>query len=292
MTLPSKGYSSLHGDGGSDIAGQVREQQARLAARLEGIDQILLTAGGKGGVGKSTVATNLAVTLARAGTQVGLLDADLEGATAARMLGATGMHARLGSGGVLPAEVHGIRVMSSDLLRPGELTPLNWPGLEDGAPVVGSAARATIVREFLADTAWGKLDHLVVDLPPGIDLSFLPACLGPQAGMVVVTLPNTVSLRVVSRATTVASAAGIRVLGLAVNMAYVPCEHCGNRISLSDNGAVNTASELLGLPVLATLPWDAAVAAGAELGVPAVLHEGAANHAYATLASRIMEVLG
>lgn len=292
MALPTKSYSDIHGDGGSDIAGQVAEQQARLAARLGAIDRILLTASGKGGVGKSTVATNLAAALAKAGSQVGLVDADLEGATAARMLGASEGHARLGPNGVLPADVHGVRVMSTDLLRPGELASLGWLGPVGGDAVSGSAARATIVREFFADTAWGRLDNLIVDLPSGADFSLLPACPGPQVGMIMVTLPGLISLRIVTRAITAARAAGIRVLGLVVNMAYVPCDHCGKRTALGDDKAVYAAAESLGLPVLATLPWDAAVAAAAETGVPAVLDEGAASHAYAALAARVLEVLG
>ena len=289
MALPTKSYSDIHGDGGSDIAGQVTEQQARLAARLGAIDRILLTASGKGGVGKSTVATNLAAALAKAGSQVGLVDADLEGATAARMLGASEGHARLGPNGVLPADVHGVRVMSTDLLRPGELA---WLGPVGGDAVSGSAARATIVREFFADTAWGQLDNLIVDLPSGADFSLLPACPGPQVGMIMVTLPGLIALRIVTGAITAARADGIRVLGLVVNMADVPCDHGGKRTALGDDKAVYVAAESLGLPVLATLPWDAAVAAAAETGVPAVLDEGAASHAYAALAARVLEVLG
>lgn len=287
MALPNKRYADLAGDGGSDIAGQVGKQQDRFARRMRDIGKILIVSGGKGGVGKSTVAACLAATLARSGSRVGLLDADLDGASAARILGVADGLAHPGPDGLVPPVAHGVRVMSTEVLRSAETAPLSWRGTD---PISESAARATVVRELMTDTAWGTLDCLLVDMPPRADLSLLPTgAQGPEVAMLAVTVPHAVSLRVVSRALTSARDAGMRVLGLVVNMAYLTCEPCGHRNELGDLAGARAFAAELGLGVLAELPWHPDLASAAPSCVPLVLDEGPSADAYSTLAASLWE---
>ena len=166
-----KKYRDIAGDGGSNIVGQVEAQQARLLARLQDVRAIVAVVSGKGGVGKSSVTANLAGAFALRGARVGVLDADLNGPTMAKMLGVRGRTLVVGAGGVEPpVSALGIRVMSMDLLLADDATPLTWDAPSQAeAHTWRGTMEANALREFLADTGWGALDVLLIDLPPGTD---------------------------------------------------------------------------------------------------------------------------
>ncbi|RPH78172.1 MAG: hypothetical protein EHM88_16475, partial [Candidatus Rokuibacteriota bacterium] len=166
-----KRYRDIVGDGGSNIVGQVEAQQARLGARLREVRAIIAVVSGKGGVGKSSITANLAGAFALAGARVGVLDADLNGPSMATMLGVRGRTLTVGPAGVEPpAGALGIGVMSMDLLLAGDATPLTWDAPSQAeAHTWRGTMEANALREFLADTAWGPLDVLLLDLPPGTD---------------------------------------------------------------------------------------------------------------------------
>lgn len=258
-------YREIAGDGGSDIAAQVRDQQARLAARLAGVGAVLAVVSGKGGVGKSTLTANLAACLARDGWRVGVLDADLNGPTMAKMLGARGRRLAVGASGVAaPEGALGIRVMSMDLLLPSDDAPLTWDApTQAEAHTWRGAMEANALREFLADTDWGALDALLIDLPPGSDRLATVASLVPSlAGAVVVTIPSDVSRLVVRRSITAAARTGAPVLGLVENMAGV----------FPGPGGEELASAA-GIPFLGSVPFDPALALAGDRGEPLVASE-------------------
>ena len=260
-----KRYREIAGDGGSDIAAQVRDQQARLAARLAGVGAVLAVVSGKGGVGKSTLTANLAACLARDGRRVGVLDADLNGPTMAKMLGVRGRRLAVGPSGVVaPEGALGVRVMSMDLLLPSDDTPLTWDApTQAEAHTWRGAMEANALREFLADTDWGSLDALLIDLPPGSDRLATVASLVPSlAGAVVVTIPSDVSRLVVRRSITAAARTGAPVLGLVENMAGV----------FPGPGGEELASAA-GIPFLGSVPFDPALALAGDRGEPLVASE-------------------
>jgi ATP-binding protein involved in chromosome partitioning len=272
-----KGYRDIAGDGGSNIVGQVAAQQARLAARMAAIRATVAVVSGKGGVGKSSVTANLAAALVARGLAVGVLDADLNGPSMAKMLGVRGEPLRVGAGGVLPAvSADGVRILSMDLLLPGDDTPVVWDApTQAEAHTWRGTMEGTALREFLADTAWGTLDLLLLDLPPGADrLPTLLDLLPGLTGAVVVTIPSGVSHLVVRRAMTLARERGARLLGLVENMAGYVCPTCGTLGPLFDGpGAEATAGEH-GLPFLGRVPFDPRLAAAADRGRPFVLDHG------------------
>jgi ATP-binding protein involved in chromosome partitioning len=257
-----KKYRDIVGDGGSNIVGQVEAQQARLGARLAEVKAIVAVVSGKGGVGKSSITANLAGAFALAGARVGVLDADLNGPSMATMLGVRGRTLSVGPGGVEPpAGALGIRVMSMDLLLADDATPLGW-----NAPTQAEAhtwrgtMEANALREFLADTAWGALDVLLVDLPPGTDrLATVTGLVPALSGTVVVTIPSDVSRLIVRKSITVAQAAPAPVLGLIENMAGL----------FPGPGAEALAREG-GVPFLGRVPFDPDLAAAADRGEPYV----------------------
>ncbi|MFQ5882211.1 MAG: P-loop NTPase [Candidatus Methylomirabilales bacterium] len=166
-----KKYRDIAGDGGSHVIQQVEEQIARLKARMAGIKTQLAVMSGKGGVGKSAVTANLAAAFAMRGSAVGILDADLNGPTIAKMMGVRGQRLGMGEEGVHPAlGPLGIKVMSMDLLLPREETPVIWdaPTQQDSF-VWRATLEVSALREFLTDAVWGELDFLLIDLPPGTD---------------------------------------------------------------------------------------------------------------------------
>jgi len=257
-----KRYKDIAGDGGSNIAQQVGEQQARLQARLAEVRAVVAVVSGKGGVGKSSITANLAACWALEGRRVGVLDADLNGPTMATMLGVRGRRLVVGADGVTPPDgALGIRVMSMDLLLPSDDTPLVWEApTQAESHTWRGAMEANALREFLADTAWGALDVLLLDLPPGTDRLVTVAGLLPVlSGTVVVTIPSDVAHLVVRKSITIAAQAKAPVLGLVENM---------TGLFPGPSGA-ELAREAC-IPFLGAVPFDPALAAAADLGEPLV----------------------
>ena len=253
-----KGYRDIAGDGGSNIVEQVGAQQARLAARMATIRATLVIVSGKGGVGKSALTANLACCLALDGWKVGVLDADLNGPTQAKILGVRGRRLVLADGGVEPpATVLGVKVMSMDLLLAGDAAPLTWDSpLQEEAHTWRGAMEANAVREFMADTNWGELDALLLDLPPGTDRLATVASLAPVLhGIIVVTIPSEVSQLVVRRSVTAAAATKVPVLGLVENMAGLFPGPDASRLAAD-----------AGIPFLGTVPFDPALSIAADRG--------------------------
>src|SRR5262245_29467047 len=253
-----KRYRDIAGDGGSNIVGQVEAQQARLTTRLREVRAIVAVVSGKGGVGKSSVTANLAAACARAGDRVGVLDADLNGPTMAKMLGVRGAALVVGPGGVTPpADALGIRVMSMDLLLADDATPLAWQApTQAEAHTWRGSMEANALREFLADTEWGALDLLLVDLPPGTDRLVTVCSLVPVlAGTIVVTIPSDVSQLVVRRSLPVAAQTRAAALGLIENMA-----------GLFRGPDAEALARDAGIPFLGRVPFDADLAQAADRG--------------------------
>lgn len=236
---------------------------------IPGVKNVIAVSSGKGGVGKSTVAVNLACALQRTGARVGILDADVYGPNVPLMLGATGQPTVVDKK-IVPFQRHGLQVMSMALLV-AEDQPVIWRG-----PMLHSA-----VRQFLFDVAWSDLDYLVVDLPPGTgDVALSLGQKLPNAEVIVVTTPQQASAEVAERAGTMASMLDQKVIGVVENMAYleVACPHCGesHRVDVFGTGGgaevAGTLSTRLGyeVPLLAEVPMDPALASGGDLGVPLV----------------------
>jgi ATP-binding protein involved in chromosome partitioning len=272
-----KGYRDIAGDGGSNIVEQVIAQQARLAARMAPIRASVAVVSGKGGVGKSSVTANLAGALVGRGLRVGVLDADLNGPSIGKMLGVRGQTLRVEPDGVQPAvSAEGIRVLSMDLLLPGDDTPVVWDApTQAEAHTWRGTMEGTALREFLADTAWGALDVLLIDLPPGADrLPTLLDLLPGLTGAVVVTIPSGVSHLVVRRAMTLARERGARLLGLVENMAGYVCPTCGTVGPLFEGPGGEAMAAQHGLPFLGRVPFDPRLAAAADRGRLFVLDHG------------------
>ena len=253
-----KRYRDIAGDGGSDIVGQVHTQQVRLRERLSAVKAIVAVVSGKGGVGKSSLTANLANCFAGDGWQVGVLDADLNGPTMAKMLGVRGRTLAVGAEGVVPPESRlGVKVMSMDLLLPSDAAPLTWEApTQDEAHTWRGSMEANALREFLADTAWGALDALLLDLPPGTDrLATVTSLVPGLAGTVVVTIPSAVSHLVVRRSITVAAQGKAPVLGLVENMTGM----------FPGPAGADLAREA-GIPFLGSVPFDRELALAADRG--------------------------
>jgi ATP-binding protein involved in chromosome partitioning len=238
-------------------------------APLGGIKRVIAVGAGKGGVGKSTVAVNLAVALAKAGHQVGLLDADVYGPSAAIMTG-TRDHRAQGDAQqrVIPAIRHGIRVISIAFLMPKEQAAVVWRG-----PMVGK-----MVQQLLTGVAWGELDYLIVDLPPGTGDAVLSlAQATPLTGAVVVTTPQDVALLDVEKAIEMFDAVKVPVLGVVENMSGFTCPECGHV-----TGNFN-------LPLLGRLPLDPTVPPGGDSGIPIVIEhpQGKPAEAFLSLAGAV-----
>ena len=280
-----KRYRDIAGDGGSNIVGQVEAQQARLVARLKDVRAIVAVVSGKGGVGKSSLTANLAGAFALTGVRVGVLDADLNGPTMAKMLGVRGRTLVVGPDGVEPpAGALGIRVMSMDLLLADDATPLTWDAPSQAeAHTWRGTMEANALREFLADTKWGALDVLLVDLPPGTDRLATIAGLVPSlAGTVVVTIASDVSRLIVRKSITVAQQTKAAVLGVVENMA-----------GMFPGPGGETLAREAGVPFLGRVPFDPALAAAADRGEPyvAVAPEAPAARALTAITGRLRAAL-
>jgi ATP-binding protein involved in chromosome partitioning len=288
-----KRYGDIAGDGGSDIVGQVEAQQEALRRRLGAVRRIVAVLSGKGGVGKSAVTAGLAAAFASARWAVGVLDADLNGPSMAKMLGVRGRQLAVTPEGVEPpANDLGVKTMSMDLLLPSDATPLAWSAeTQAEAHTWRGTMEANALREFLADTAWGELDALLVDLPPGVDRLSTLAGLVTVTGALVVTIPSGVSHLVVKRSITAAREAGVALLGLVENMAGYACPDCGRINPLfSGPGGAELAAEF-GIPFLGAVPFDPRLAAACDAGTPLLAGNGAAARALGDIAIALRERL-
>lgn len=217
------------------------------ANELSQIDRLVAVMSGKGGVGKSSVTALLAVRLSRQGFRVGIMDADITGPSIPRMFGVREQPASLGFG-ILPVRTRtGISIMSLNLLLPHEDDPVIWRG-----PLIAGA-----VRQFWTDVAWGELDYLLVDLPPGTGDAPLTVMQSlPLDGLVVVSSPQDLAVMVVRKAIKMAGMLGVPILGLLENMTYATCPRCGEKLRLFGPSQGERVARQTGVPFLGEIPLD------------------------------------
>lgn len=226
---------------------------------IQKVGHIIAIASGKGGVGKSTVTTNIAIALAKKGLRVGLIDADIYGPSQPRMLGQE--QAPKGhNGAILPIEGHGIKFISMGVLNP------------KGGPVVMRAPLATkAIVQFLTGVIWGELDYLLIDLPPGTgDIQLTLAQQARLSGSIIVTTPQKVALEISKKGLEMFEQLNIPTIGIIENMSGFSCAHCGQTTAIfKKDGAKNLSSEL-GVPYLGAIPLDPNIMMSGDDGVPVV----------------------
>jgi ATP-binding protein involved in chromosome partitioning len=228
---------------------------------VPGVKNIVAVSSGKGGVGKSTVAVNLAVALAKDGAKVGIMDADVYGPNVPIMLGTGYNQPKVENGKLIPIEAHGVKMISMAVL-----VPLDKPMILRGPMLHG------VVRQFLADVNWGDLDYLIVDMPPGTgDVQLSLAQLVPVQGAVLVTTPQEVSLSDVRRAVKMFEQVNVPVLGVIENMSYFIAPDTGNRYEIFGKGGGQRLCDEYGLNFLGEVPMGIEVREGGDKGVPVVV---------------------
>ncbi len=276
----------------AELVEDVEVVRARIAEQLAEVGLVVVVMSGKGGVGKSAVAVNLAYGLAQLGRRVGLLDADLNGPSVSKMLGLRGHPVRVTGDGLLRAAVGplGILVQSMDFFLQGNQA-LDWDGPDGEAASVRSAMEQAALGDLLGRTDWGELDQLVVDLAPGSDrLLALAQWLPHIAAALAVTIPTQVALLAVERSLRRAHEAGFPLIGLVENFGTAICSKCGAEGPLFRETLGAGDVEGLGLEVLARIPFDAELAASADRGRPFLEGDGMdsmAGRALAQLAARV-----
>ncbi len=227
---------------------------------IPGVRHVIAVASGKGGVGKSTVAVNLALAIADEGHRVGLLDADIYGPSIPTMFGLKGIQPKAVDKRIQPLEAHGVRLMSLGFLVE-EDTPLVWRG-----PMVHSA-----VTQFLRDVDWGELDYLVVDMPPGTGDAHLTLTQSvPIDGAVIVTTPQEIALIDAKKGLKMFDKVGARILGIVENMGTFVCPDCGAEHAIFAEGGGRATAERFQVPFLGTIPLHADVTPTGDSGVPIV----------------------
>lgn len=278
-------YHDLEADPMADVPAQVGAQLERLGRRMAAVRGVWLVASGKGGVGKSAVTANLAAALAHRGLRVGALDGDLNGPSLARMLGANRGSLRIDADGVHPARgAAGAHVMSMDLLLGAEDAPVGWREPDTfGGFIWQSTLETGALREFMADVAWGELDLLLVDLPPGTDKLRRAFELIPHpAGVLLVTTPSEASRFVVLRSIRLVQSLGAVRIGLVANMTGHVCGACGHHEPLFDDDGARRLADETGIETWAEIPFHPALARETDHGRPPVLDD-AGNPAAAAL---------
>jgi len=272
-----------HGHGQGARPGQA-PGGAAAKPLVPGVRNIVAVASGKGGVGKSTTAVNLALGLKANGLRVGILDADIYGPSMPRMLGITGKPQSRDGRILDPMQNHGIKCMSMGFLVP-EDTPMIWRG-----PMVMSA-----LNQMLRDVAWGELDILVVDLPPGTgDAQLTMAQQVPLSGAVIVSTPQDIALLDARKGLNMFRKVDVPVLGIVENMSYFTCPHCGGRSDIFSHGGAREEAARLNVEFLGELPLDIRIRETSDGGTPIVVAEPDGPHAaiYRAMASRVWEKVG
>jgi len=244
-------------------------QAAPAPQPLPGVDAIIAVGSGKGGVGKTTLAVNLAVALASLGHKVGLLDADVYGPNVPLMLGVNGQPKMAGENRIEPLEAFGLKVISVGFLNPGD-KPIIWRG-----PMLHQ-----IVKQFLGLVEWGRLDYMVVDLPPGTgDVALSLVQTVPLTGAIVVSTPSDVSLQDARKAIEMFRQMKVDLVGVVENMSYFVCPHCHHEIDIFSRHGAERMAQHFGLPFLGSIALDPEVRRSADGGRPVVLEGETSVHA-------------
>jgi ATP-binding protein involved in chromosome partitioning len=236
---------------------------------IPGVDAIVAVGSGKGGVGKTTLAVNLALALSKLGHKTGLLDADVYGPNVPLMLGTNAQPRVLGDNRIEPLTVHGLKVISVGLLNPGD-KPLIWRG-----PMLHS-----IIRQFLGSVEWGLLDYLIVDLPPGtgdVALSLIQTV--PLTAAIVVSTPSDVSLQDARKAIEMFRQMKVDIAGVVENMSYFVCPHCNHEIDIFSRGGAEKTARQFGVNFLGSIQLDPELRKSGDEGKPAVLEGENSPHA-------------
>jgi ATP-binding protein involved in chromosome partitioning len=236
-------------------------QQMPERQPIPGVKNLVAIASGKGGVGKTTVAVNLALALVKLGHKVGLLDADVYGPNVPIMLGTTQEPLATMDKRIIPVEVAGLKMISMGLLNPGD-KPMIWRG-----PMLHS-----VITQFLRSVQWGELDYLVIDLPPGtgdVQLTLIQTV--AVTGAVVVTTPSTVALADVRKAIEMFRQVSVEVLGVVENMSTFACPHCAKPIDIFGHGEGAKTAQAYGVPVLGEIEIDPRIRIGGDTGHPVAL---------------------
>ena len=236
-------------------------QQPPAPQPLPGVGAIVAVGSGKGGVGKTTLAVNLAIVLTKLGHRVGLLDADVYGPNVPLMLGTNAQPKVLGDQRIEPLEAFGLKVISVGFLNPGD-KPLIWRG-----PMLHS-----IIKQFLGSVEWGQLDYLVVDLPPGtgdVALSLIQTV--PLTGAIVVSTPSDVSLQDARKAIEMFRQMKVDVVGMVENMSYFVCPHCNHEIDIFSRGGAEKTASQFGVAFLGNIQLDPEIRRAGDTGKPAAL---------------------
>jgi ATP-binding protein involved in chromosome partitioning len=244
-------------------------QQPPAPQPIPGIDAIIAVGSGKGGVGKTTIAVNLAVALTKLGHKVGLLDADVYGPNVPLMLGASGQPQANADNRIEPMQAHGLKVISVGFLNPGD-KPVIWRG-----PMLHS-----IIRQFLGSVNWGTLDYLVVDLPPGtgdVALSLIQTV--PLTGAVVVSTPSDVALQDARKAIEMFRQMKVDLIGMVENMSYFVCPHCKHEVDIFSRGGAEKTASQFEVPFLGSIELDPEIRRASDSGSPTVLEGIESAHA-------------
>ena len=248
---------------------------------LPGVDSIVAVGSGKGGVGKTTVSVNLAIALAKLGHKVGLLDGDVYGPNVPLMMHASETPKVDAANRIQPLDQFGVRVLSVGLLNPGD-RPLIWRG-----PMLHS-----IIRQFLQQVDWGKLDYLVVDLPPGTgDVALSLVQTVPLTGAIVVSTPSDVSLQDARKAIEMFRQVKVELLGMVENMSHFVCPHCHQEIDIFSKGGAERTADVFHVPFLGRIELDPDIRRGGDTGAPVVLagEEDAHSKSFYAVARRVID---
>ncbi len=278
-TGPSAGPSAQAPAGGP--AAQQASGAGAANALVPGVKSIVAVASGKGGVGKSTTATNMALGLASLGLSVGMLDADIYGPSQPRMMGISGRPSSPDGKILRPMENYGVKCMSMGFLV-AEDTPMIWRG-----PMVQSA-----LQQMLRDVEWGELDILVVDMPPGTgDAQLTMAQQVPLSGVVIVSTPQDIALIDAKKGLNMFRKVDVPVLGIVENMSYFTCPNCGHESHIFSRGGARREAETLGMEFLGELPLDIEIRETSDGGRPIVVSKPDSPHsqAYVAIAQRVWE---
>jgi ATP-binding protein involved in chromosome partitioning len=253
---------------------------------IPGVKNLIAVASGKGGVGKTTLAVNLALALVKLGHKVGLLDADVYGPNVPIMLGSTTEPMATGPQRIIPVDAQGLKMISMGLLNPGD-KPVIWRG-----PMLHS-----VITQFLRSVEWGELDYLVIDLPPGtgdVQLTLIQTV--AVTGAVVVTTPSTVALADVRKAIEMFRQVNVEVLGVVENMSTFSCPHCGKPVDIFGHGEGSRTAIEYGVPLLGEVEIDPRIRIGGDTGKPVAAQGEAAPAAQSlyrvakAVAARLAEV--